>query len=214
VCANGRWRLGTRPYDSPGGLARGIRVPSLHWTPTAVSGDDLLPRAIQLETRFEACQSKVVRMIDERAPEAPGWRGTTVPVAPLGCTGADWWLNRPRVTHQDRNALRRARKDPPRDLGPWWPPQLRVYEMVEISVLIYLEDGRCWLCREPVTHDDTSMDHVIPLSTGGDHTYNNLRLAHGRCNSKKAARHPDVWFGVPNTVDLIAGCCADGLTVL
>lgn len=34
-----------------------------------------------------------------------------------------------------------------------------------------------------------TMDHIIPLSRGGDHTAGNIVPACGRCNSSKKARH-------------------------
>lgn len=53
----------------------------------------------------------------------------------------------------------------------------------------------CWLCLHPVdltlpgTHPDgPSVDHVVPLSKGGDPLdRGNLRLAHLRCNSSRGA---------------------------
>jgi 5-methylcytosine-specific restriction endonuclease McrA len=53
-------------------------------------------------------------------------------------------------------------------------------------------DGwRCSLCGGVVTRADWSLDHVIPLSKGGEHTYGNVRLAHNNCNKRKGARMPD-----------------------
>ena len=62
----------------------------------------------------------------------------------------------------------------------------------------------CWLCGELCNYDDKeyrvsknghgylatgpgypSVDHVVPLSKGGTHTWDNVKLAHKRCNSKK-----------------------------
>ena len=48
----------------------------------------------------------------------------------------------------------------------------------------------CWLCEERVDASligsrdvwRPSLDHVIPRSLGGDHSYANLRLAHMWCN--------------------------------
>jgi 5-methylcytosine-specific restriction endonuclease McrA len=74
-------------------------------------------------------------------------------------------------------------------------------ELVEMNQLVYVADGRCWICRHPVL-GDWSMDHVIPLAKGGDHTYNNVRLTHARCNSDKGARLPDELFSVPSVFDL------------
>lgn len=77
----------------------------------------------------------------------------------------------------------------------------RPVELVTLDQLIYLADGRCWLCRRPVL-SDWSRDHVIPLAEGGDHTYNNLRLAHRRCNEVKGELHPDEVVYVPPVWDI------------
>lgn len=43
------------------------------------------------------------------------------------------------------------------------------------------QDGRCWLCLEYMTLDESTWDHVIPKAQGGMRG-DNLRLAHQRCN--------------------------------
>lgn len=59
----------------------------------------------------------------------------------------------------------------------------------------------CWLCGEPVDWNDCinrnglfiagrrypSRDHVIPLSKGGLHSWDNIKLAHNECNRRKSA---------------------------
>jgi len=57
------------------------------------------------------------------------------------------------------------------------------------------DSGLCWLCSEPIdvqaaVPDDLAgtMDHVIPLSRGGGHTFENVRLAHFICNSRRGDR--------------------------
>lgn len=45
----------------------------------------------------------------------------------------------------------------------------------------------CHLCHREVGKRDLSFDHVIPLSRGGSHTEDNLRIAHRICNIKKGA---------------------------
>lgn len=53
----------------------------------------------------------------------------------------------------------------------------------------------CWLCggkvqrgrRHPHPASPT-LDHVVPLSLGGDHSYSNVRLAHFICNSRRGNR--------------------------
>lgn len=90
----------------------------------------------------------------------------------------------------DRRAMRRAQA-----IGA------SPVELVTLEQLIYLDDGRCWICREPVV-DDWSRDHVISLAMGGDHTYNNVRLAHRRCNEAKGDLHPEQLFNVPPVWDI------------
>lgn len=62
----------------------------------------------------------------------------------------------------------------------------------------------CYLCHRAVMRGATivreqwSMEHVIPLSKGGRHTYDNVRLAHRGCNSSKNNKMPtaDATVGV------------------
>lgn len=53
----------------------------------------------------------------------------------------------------------------------------------------------CGLCSTPVNPDTAwpdpmspSLDHVLPLSKGGTHTYENVQLAHLTCNVSKGNR--------------------------
>ena len=50
----------------------------------------------------------------------------------------------------------------------------------------------CQLCGEPVSLTEQaphplspSLDHIVPLSRGGSHSYDNVQLAHFLCNSRK-----------------------------
>jgi 5-methylcytosine-specific restriction endonuclease McrA len=72
-----------------------------------------------------------------------------------------------------------------------------------LRMAVYLRDaGRCQICGRPlnpdvrgVTQDDDpdrmTMDHVIPVSKGGTHTYDNVRAACYECNSEKGDQHED-----------------------
>lgn len=59
--------------------------------------------------------------------------------------------------------------------------------------LVYLRDGWvCQHCKKRVNKNlkhpnpmSASLDHIIPLSKGGTHTYNNVQLAHLSCNLSK-----------------------------
>ena len=46
------------------------------------------------------------------------------------------------------------------------------------------DGGRCVYCSAPAT----SLDHVVPKSRGGPHTWDNVVSACGRCNHEKADR--------------------------
>jgi 5-methylcytosine-specific restriction endonuclease McrA len=56
-------------------------------------------------------------------------------------------------------------------------------------VKVFERDGwRCGICRLPVERKDASLDHIVPLSRGGHHTYENCQTAHLKCNISKGAR--------------------------
>lgn len=45
----------------------------------------------------------------------------------------------------------------------------------------------CHLCGGPVDPDDLDFDHVVPLSKGGAHSEENIRVSHRTCNRRKGA---------------------------
>lgn len=59
--------------------------------------------------------------------------------------------------------------------------------------VVYLRDG--WICQHCKKRVDkrlkhpnpmcASLDHIIPLTKGGSHTYDNVQLAHLQCNVNK-----------------------------
>lgn len=55
-------------------------------------------------------------------------------------------------------------------------------------------DGLCGICGHRVGRRWT-IDHIIPLSKGGSHTYDNCQPAHAECNRMKADLLP--WEFVP-----------------
>lgn len=73
---------------------------------------------------------------------------------------------------------------------------------ISVQALYKKENGICYLCGQPVDMNDykmirgnkvcggryPSIEHVIPLSKGGEHSWENVRLAHRACNTKKGAK--------------------------
>lgn len=54
---------------------------------------------------------------------------------------------------------------------------------------VFERDGWvCGICKRPVSRDDVSIDHIIPIARGGDHTYENCQTAHLACNISKGAK--------------------------
>lgn len=105
--------------------------------------------------------------------------GTAVPVAkipPSMLKNGGCWCPDCRAPAKRATDIRRSRMKAGTQVEP-------------VSHLVVAErDGwRCAICRGKVTRADWSLDHVVPLSKGGPHTYANVVLAHRRCNSKRGA---------------------------
>ena len=68
-------------------------------------------------------------------------------------------------------------------------------EEISIAVLYDRDRGRCGICGKKVDtrlvfpHPKSStIDHIMPVSKGGEHRYSNVQLAHLTCNSRKGNR--------------------------
>ena len=49
------------------------------------------------------------------------------------------------------------------------------------------ENGRCHICGRKVSKSKFTIDHLVPIAWGGPHTSDNVRIAHGKCNSRMGA---------------------------
>lgn len=66
-------------------------------------------------------------------------------------------------------------------------------ELIDPIVVFNMQDWRCQLCgiKTPITkrgtynNDAPELDHIIPLSKGGEHSYRNVQTLCRRCNSIK-----------------------------
>ena len=111
------------------------------------------------------------------------------------CGNAFLTLNKRAITCSTEccHAYRSRRKDKrlegvPKDYG------------VSLAQLVIRDNNRCWLCGELCDDQDykadgrgsfivgpkyPSIDHIVPLSKGGTHKWDNIALAHMICNSIK-----------------------------
>lgn len=74
---------------------------------------------------------------------------------------------------------------------------------IDLKELYARDEGICWICGDRCDFEDyvrdekgsfiagaryPSIDHIYPISKGGQHTWDNVRLAHCRCNTLKGAK--------------------------
>lgn len=78
---------------------------------------------------------------------------------------------------RDHHALARARRAGV-EIGPRFTRQ-QIWDR---------DGGCCHICGEPCDPDDWHPDHIIPLSKGGPHTFENVAVSHPVCNRRKNNR--------------------------
>lgn len=134
--------------------------------------------------------SEIERFIAERgvakcpAPE----------IAPRLCDGCRQFLPPERFYSSD-GICKRCRRDPIKKAGGKISAAIRGAPLVKsVSPMdIFLRDGWiCGICGEPIDggleHPDpmsASLDHILAIALGGEHTCGNLQAAHLSCNFKK-----------------------------
>lgn len=60
-------------------------------------------------------------------------------------------------------------------------------EDISIEALRVRDKGICGICNLPIEERGT-IDHVVSISNGGQHTWDNVQLAHFLCNVRKGNR--------------------------
>jgi len=56
------------------------------------------------------------------------------------------------------------------------------------------DDGICHLCKKPCNPSDWHLEHIVPLSRGGDHTRLNCAVSHPACNLSKGNKVSGVMY--------------------
>lgn len=60
-------------------------------------------------------------------------------------------------------------------------------EHVDRLILARRDNWRCHICSGRVTRKNWSIDHLVALTRGGEHSYKNTALAHRSCNASRGA---------------------------
>lgn len=71
-------------------------------------------------------------------------------------------------------------------------------EKIDRAAVYERDGGRCHLCRKKAPRHAFHLDHLIPLSKGGNHTHDNLAVAHASCNSRRGAGRLPAQLRLPN----------------
>lgn len=112
-------------------------------------------------------------------------------------TTAAWRDANPEKVRESERAYWRANRDRKREKDHRRRARLlgAFVEDVNIDVLWERDAGICGICSESVDRELSwpgrmvaTIDHVIPLARGGEHSYANAQLAHMGCNARKGDR--------------------------
>ncbi len=94
--------------------------------------------------------------------------------------GHQWKKNNPErrnALHTDYQNRRRARKH-----------GVALDKGITIEDIFIRDKGICGICSKLCIREDASIDHVIPISKGGAHIWDNVQLAHLLCNIRKGSK--------------------------
>ena len=97
-------------------------------------------------------------------------------------------LGKPFVIDEKFNKVKRPPKpEPPKIVEKTELPDRgkRVQFSPETRKLIYGKTNICAICGKPITAEDFTIDHIVPLSRGGNNKLENLRPTHEKCNLLK-----------------------------
>lgn len=61
-------------------------------------------------------------------------------------------------------------------------------EVILPSIVWSRDKGICGICGESAVESDWHLDHIVPLSKGGPHIYENIQVSHPQCNLRKGTK--------------------------
>lgn len=54
------------------------------------------------------------------------------------------------------------------------------------SLILYRDGAYCYICNKNLTKNEISLDHLVPLSSGGSNCLSNLKVCCKACNQIKS----------------------------
>lgn len=153
-------------------------------------------RAVDPEARSEARKRSYAKHAEKRRAERRAHyaanRTSDLPIRPrdLGLTDDQMrerrssmgkaWRNQNREQYRVSKANAQARRSA-RIKGA------ERIEKVDRAVVFKRDGGRCHICGRRCAPGAFELDHLIPLSRGGSHTYENVAVSHAHCNRSRGA---------------------------
>jgi len=61
-------------------------------------------------------------------------------------------------------------------------------EKVSRAVVFERDGGRCHICGKKVNPKKWHLDHIVPIIRHGEHSYQNVAVAHPKCNLVKGGK--------------------------
>jgi 5-methylcytosine-specific restriction endonuclease McrA len=98
--------------------------------------------------------------------------------------------NRQRITEEERirRLVLRRRRDADRNARLRAEKHGVLISDVSRDEIRRRDKETCYLCDQFVSVHEMGIDHVVPVTSGGSHTPDNVRIVHRACNSKKGTR--------------------------
>jgi 5-methylcytosine-specific restriction endonuclease McrA len=82
--------------------------------------------------------------------------------------------------------------------------QTRDGDVVNLDELYRRDHGLCHVCYLLVDEHNWHLDHVVPLSRGGKHVWDNMAVSHPGCNLWKGTK---ILSGIPGVLEMALRAC-------
>lgn len=99
----------------------------------------------------------------------------------------EWYQQNKDRAHELSQRWRAANPDRKRDMEMDRRARVGGYLDETVDRLVVLERGQgiCGICEQPVDPNKFDVDHILAISNGGRHNYENCQPAHPACNQGK-----------------------------